>query len=63
MRESDILYEVGDYWIAREPKTYTVYRVGVSCSTSDSSYAKTPDGLSIARARVDYLATSNGGAA
>ena len=56
MRESDIMHEVGDYWVARQKGTYVVYRVGVTHSTSDSAYAKTPDGLSIAIARCNYLA-------
>lgn len=56
MRESDIMHENGSFWVAREKTAYTVYRVGVTHSTSDSSYGKTPDGLSIAVARCDYLA-------
>ena len=56
MRESDILHENGSYWVAREQAAYTVYRVGATHSTSDSSYAKTPDGLTIAIARCNYLA-------
>ena len=56
MRESDIMHEVGDYWVARQQGTYVVYKIGVTHSTSDSAYAKTPDGLSIAIARCDYLA-------
>jgi hypothetical protein len=56
MREKDILYERGDYWVCRVAKTYTVYRNGVTHSTPDSSYAETPDGLSLAKARTDYLA-------
>ena len=56
MRESDIMHEVGDYWVARQKGTYVVYKIGVTHSTSDSAYAKTPDGLSIAIARCDYLA-------
>ena len=56
MRESDIMHEVGDYWVARQKGTYVVYKVGVTHSISDSAYAKTPDGLSIAIARCNYLA-------
>jgi hypothetical protein len=56
MRESDIVHENGDYWVAREHAVYTVYKSGVTHSVSDSSYAKDADGLSIAIARCDYLA-------
>ncbi len=54
--ESDILHENGAFWVCRERNAYTVFRNGVTAATSDSSYAKTPDGLSIAKARCDYLA-------
>jgi hypothetical protein len=56
MRESDIMHENGTYWVGREHKAYTVYKTGVTHSTSDSSYARTKDGLSIAIARCNYLA-------
>ena len=56
MRESDIMHEVGNYWVARESRAYVVYKIGVTHSTSDSAYARTPDGLSIAIARANYLA-------
>ncbi len=54
--ESDILHENGAFWVCRERNAYTVFRNGVTAATSDSSYAKTADGLSIAKARCDYLA-------
>lgn len=55
---SDIEYENGDIWILRDAKNkcYTVFRSGVTHSVSDSSYPIGPDGLSIAKARADYLA-------
>ena len=60
MRESDIMHETtcGQYWVGRDKgrKAYIVYKVGVTHSTSDSGYALTPDGLSIAIYRADYLA-------
>ena len=60
MRESDIMHETpcGHYWVGRDKvcKAYIVYKVGVTHSTSDSGYALTPDGLSIAIYRADYLA-------
>jgi hypothetical protein len=58
MRESDIAYENGDYWVAREKDRYTVYQSGITHSVSDSAYRKDADGLSIAIARCDYLARS-----
>lgn len=57
MTENDIVYENGDYWVSAECRCcYTVFCNGVTCATSDSSYEKTPDGLSLASARCDYLA-------
>ncbi len=55
-KETDIIHENGDYWVLRERTCYTVFKNGVTHSTSDSSYAKNDDGLSIAKARCDYLA-------
>jgi hypothetical protein len=60
MTESDIMHEspCGRFWVGRdkESRAYVVYRVGITHSTADSGYAMTDDGLSIARARCDYLA-------
>jgi hypothetical protein len=60
MTEQDIMAEspCGRYWIGRdrESRAYVVYRVETTHSTADSGYALTDDGLSIARARMDYLA-------
>ena len=60
MRESDIMHETscGSYWVGRDigRGSYIVYKVGATHSTSDSGYALTPDGLSIAVCRADYLA-------
>lgn len=57
IKVADIVYERGQFWVYRDVKLacYTVYRAGITHSTSDSSYALTEDGLSIAKARVDYL--------
>jgi hypothetical protein len=46
------------FWVGRDRKAaaYVVYRANFTHSTSDSAYALTSDGLSIARARCDYLA-------
>lgn len=55
MTEDDIVYEVGQHWVLREKASYTVFVAGPTHSTSDSSYARTDDGLSIAKARCDYL--------
>lgn len=60
MREADILHQAGLYWVAATRGSYTVYRDGLTHATPESSYAKTPDGLSIAKARADYLARREG---
>jgi hypothetical protein len=59
MNEADIMHESGQFWVCRERNAYTVYvpyRGGSMASESDSSYAKTTDGLSIAIARCNWLA-------
>lgn len=55
MRESDIIYETPRAWVRKDRDAYTVFRIGVTHSTSDSAYPKTDDGLSLAKARADYL--------
>jgi hypothetical protein len=55
-READIMFETPVCWVRRGRSDYTVFRTGGTHSTSDSSYHKTPDGLSIAIARCKYLA-------
>lgn len=32
-KESDIMYENGDYWVLKVEKGYEVYKIGVTCST------------------------------
>lgn len=54
-RESAIVHENGRFWVLRERSAYTVYRNAGTHSVSDSSYAKTADGLSLAIARCAYL--------
>lgn len=56
MKERDIAYENGRAWVLCEPARYLVLTAGPTHSTSDSAYPKTPDGLSLAKARADYLA-------
>lgn len=58
MKESDIMHEVGRYWVGRDKEegAYIVFKIGPTHSTSDSAYDLTPDGLSIAIARCNYLA-------
>lgn len=55
MRERDIMHEAGAYWVLAGRGHYSVMSSGVTHSESESSYAMTPDGLSIAKARTDYL--------
>ncbi len=57
MTEADIVHENGVVWVAREKDRYTVMRpYGAVASQTDSSYEKTPDGLSQAVTRCAYLA-------
>ena len=55
-RQKDIKHEAGPFWVLDTGKAYAVMVVGVTHSTSDSAYERTPDGLSIAVARCNYLA-------
>lgn len=49
MRESDILYENGNYWVCRNRRAnaLVVFKTGLTHSVSDSAYCNNPDGLSI----------------
>lgn len=57
MKEPDIVYETGRFWVLRDLKRsgYTVFENGITHATSDSTYDLTEDGLSLAKARADYL--------
>jgi hypothetical protein len=61
MKERDIVYENGTAWVFKDIRKdcYTVFRAGITHSTSDSAYALDEDGLSLAKARVDYFAKRN----
>lgn len=54
--ESDIVHEVGGWFVLATPKRYEVCRNGLVCATVDSTYSKDPDGLAIAIARANYKA-------
>lgn len=56
MKESQIKHENGDYWVLDNGDCYTVMIAGVTHSKSESAYAHTIDGLSIAVSRCNYLA-------
>jgi len=55
IKERDIVHEAGSYWVLRTKDAYHVMRPKGCVSVTDSAYAKTDDGLSIAKARADYL--------
>lgn len=58
LKESAIAYENGNAWVYVDHKqgAYIVYVAGLTHSTSDSAYPLNADGLSIAKARADYIA-------
>lgn len=58
VREIDIVYSSAPAWIFadRKGKAYVVMLDGTTVAESDSAYALDDDGLSIAKARCDYLA-------
>lgn len=59
--EENIAYESQDgsvwVWCDKIAYCYTVFVSGLTHSASDSVYALTEDGLSLAKARVDHLAS------
>ena len=55
MKEKDIIYENGPYWVLKEKSIYHAMVCGITHSISDSSY----DDESLARGRVDYLAKTH----
>jgi hypothetical protein len=55
MKESQIVFDSGPVWVWKGPESYTVFRASPVYSNPDSSYEPTPDGLSIAIARAEYL--------
>lgn len=57
-RERDIVYENSPAWIKvdRKQRAYVVMVDGATHATSDSGYSLDADGLSIAKARCDYIA-------
>ena len=58
-RETDIVHEKGRTWVYRDKasRRYTVFVDGLTHSVSDSAYPFTEDGLSIAIALCNYLAS------
>lgn len=55
-QEKDIVHENGSAWVLRTKTGYKVFVIKGTHSVSDSEYSLTPDGLSIAVARADYIA-------
>ena len=51
-RENDIKHENGNFFVIKIKNTYQVMASGLTCATSDSSYAD----LSLAIARCNYMA-------
>lgn len=56
MSEDDIVHENGMYWVLKTKSAYSVMVNGLTHSMADSSYELSDDGLSISKARCDYLA-------
>lgn len=55
-RERDIKFEQGKYWVLDTGNSYAVMKNETTHSVSDSEYLRDVGGLSIAKARVRYLA-------
>ena len=57
MKEKDIIYEAGSYWVGKHPAGgWTIYKVGVTHSTSTDTFTQDRDGLSIAIKLCSYRA-------
>ena len=56
MKKSKLLHENGSFTLHDTGKDYTVFVNGSVYAVSDSVFAKSADGLSLATARCDYLA-------
>lgn len=56
MREQDIIYESGPAFVLRTTNSYEVLVNKGTHSVVGSAYRKTDDGLSIAKARADFIA-------
>jgi len=54
--EKDIIHENGSYFVLSQKNCYTVFRNGITHATSDGSYARDKDGMSLAKYRCNYLA-------
>lgn len=56
LKARGILDEMDGFYVARTGNAYTVFRPTATAARSDSSYPLTDDGLSLAVARMEYLA-------
>ena len=54
-KEKHIEHEAGPFWVLDTGRAYAVMVAGVTYSSCESSYARTPEGLSVAVARCNYL--------
>lgn len=63
MRESQILFELNGHYVASHGGRYEAIRPQVTAAITDSAYTKDRDGLSLAIARVMYMATGKAKAA
>ena len=54
MKVKDIVFESGNFWIARQATCYTVFKSEITHSVSDCSYPKDVNGLSLAIAYCQY---------
>jgi hypothetical protein len=55
IKVKDIVFEMGQFWVLDTHDSYSVMKIGPTCSTSNSSHAHDEDGLSIAIAYCKYL--------
>lgn len=56
LKETDIVFEAGKYWVLNDRTAYSVMQSTLTHSKIDSAYCFNADGLSLAIARCKYLA-------
>ena len=55
VKESDIMFEIGRFWVCDNKRHYSVMEVQGVVSVGSEQYAHNADGLSLAIARAKYL--------
>lgn len=55
LKESDIIFEDGNFWVTKYPNGYTVMQCNITHSTARQNFELSEDGLSLAIYYTTYL--------